>query len=262
MLGLVGLLLLNAKKLSDYVKENLSFSIILKEDAGEAEIKLMQKALDANSYVKSTEYVTADKAAEKFQQEIGEDFVSFIGYNPLLASIEVKLKADYANNETMDVFEKKFQNNPLVKEVVYEKSLIHKVNENVKKISLILLGFGGILFLISIALINNTIRLSVYARRFLIRTMQLVGATNGFIRKPFLIKSMAQGFIAALIAISLLIGLISIVQNEMQDVIDLRNYNLLGILFLVITGSGLIINFIFTFFAVNKYLRMKVDDLY
>jgi len=262
MIGLIGLLLLNANHLSDYVKENISFNVLLKEGTREIDIIQMQKSLDIKKYVRSTEYITADKAAERLKKELGEDFIGYLGFNPLLPAIEVKMHASYANNDSIALIEKEFMNNPLVNEVVYEKSLIQAVNENIQKISIILLLFSFLLFLIAIALINNTIRLSVYSKRFLIRTMQMVGATKGFIRRPFIFKSMLQGMFSAIIAIALITLIIYIIQNELQDIIVYFEMNLLFLLYIIIINMGMLINMIFTFFAVNKYLNIDEDKLY
>ena len=200
LLGAVGYLMLNAQRLSNYVKENIGFNIVLKDNVRDAEVRRLQKYLDASSYVKSTEYIDKERAAEELKEQLGEDFVDFLGYNPLLSSIEVKLFAEFANPDSIKKVEEVFVSFPQVKEVFYQKNLIQKVNDNVNKISLVLLGFSALLLLIAIALINNTIRLSVYSKRFLINTMQLVGATKGFIRQPFISTSLLHGFIGAVLA--------------------------------------------------------------
>ena len=262
MLGLVGLLLLNAKKLSDLVKENINFTIVLKPNMKEADILKLQKEMDALKYVKSTEYITKERAAQEFSKELGEDFISFLGYNPLQSSIEIKLHADYANIQSIEIFNQLLKDNPILQEVIYEKSLIHLVNENIRKISILILGFSILLFLIAIALINNTVRLLVYSRRFIIKTMQLVGATKGFIRKPFLFKSMLHGFIAALISVLLLLVLLYLLQKEIKDINLLVDIKLTAYLFLGILASGTFINLLSTFFALNKYLNIQNDSLY
>jgi len=262
MLGVLGLLILNAQRLSEYVKENIGFSIILKENVKEVDVILLQKTLDAAEYVKSTKYITKEQAAKELQEELGENFIDFLGYNPLLASIEVHLYADYANPDSIKIIEQDFQQYEQIKEVFYQKSLVSLVNENIRKISFIILIFSGLLFLIAIALINNTIRLSVYSKRFIINTMQLVGATRGFIRRPFLFRSVWQGIVAALLAIGLLSGVLYIAQKEFKEVINFQDVEIIGILFLGVLAIGIIINWISTFFAVSKYLRMNVDKLY
>ena len=234
LLGLVGLLILNTRKLSDYVKENIGFAIILKENVKEVDVIRLQKILDATRYVKSTEYINKEKAAQELQQELGEDFIDFLGYNPLLASIEVKLYADYANPDSIQVIESDLQEYSQVKEVFYQKSLVHLINENVRRISMIILLFSLLLFLIAIVLINNTIRLSIYSNRFIIRTMQLVGATRSFIRKPFLFRSSIQGSIGAFIAIGGLLAFLYFLQNEFKEIMSLQNFEILAVLFCLV----------------------------
>ncbi|MGC9374813.1 MAG: cell division protein FtsX [Bacteroidales bacterium] len=262
MLGVLGLLILNAQRLSEYVKENIGFSIILKENVKEVDVILLQKTLDAAEYVKSTKYITKEQAAKELQEELGENFIEFLGYNPLLASIEVHLYAEYANPDSIKVIEQDFKQYEQIKEVFYQKSLVSLVNENIRKISLIILIFSGLLFLIAMALINNTIRLSVYSKRFIINTMQLVGATRGFIRRPFLYQSVWQGILSALLAIGLIIGVLYLAQKEFKEVINFQDIEIIGILFLGVLVLGIVINWISTFFAVTKYLRMNVDKLY
>lgn len=262
LLGLIGLLILNTKRISDYVKENIGFSIILKDGIKEVDIIRLQKIFDAKPYIKSTEYVTKQRAAKELQEELGEDFVEFLGYNPLLSSIDVKLYADYANNDSIAVIENEFQTFSEIKEVFYKKSLIQEINDNVNKISIIILAFSGLLFLISLALINNTIRLSVYSKRFIINTMQLVGATRHFIRKPFLLRSALHGTYGAFIAILLIIGVLYFLQNEFHEVINFDDVTTLGLLFGLVVILGIIITTVSTFFAVNKYLNIKRDYLY
>ena len=262
LLGLLGLLVLNAKRLSDYVKENIGFSVILKENVKEVDVILLQKSLDASEYVKSTKYITKEQAAEELRNDLGEDFIEFLGFNPLLASIEVHLYADYANTDSIKVIEQHLKQFEPIKEVFYQKSLVSLVNENIKKISLIILVFSGMLLLVAITLINSTIRLSVYSKRFIINTMQLVGATRGFIRRPFLYKSAGNGIIAAFIALGFLSGVLYLAQKEFRDIVSFQDVEIVGVLFLAILLFGIIISWISTFFAVSKFLRMNVDKLY
>ena len=262
LLGLIGLLLLNAQRLAIHIKENIGFSVILKEQAKEVDIIRLQKNLDAKDYVKSTDYITKEDAARQTSEDLGEDFIEFLGYNPLPASIDVKFFAAYANPDSIATIEQELQRFDEVQEVMYQKSLIHLVNDNVRKISLIILIFSALMFFIAIALINNTIRLSVYARRFLINTMKLVGATHSFIRKPFLFRSAGHGIYAAIIAIILLVGTIYLIQKEFMEVISFQDVEIIGILFILVILLGIVLNWISTFFAINKYLRMKSDDLY
>jgi cell division transport system permease protein len=262
MLGLLGLIILHSKKLSDYVKENIGFSIIIKENVKEAGIIQLQKILDATPYVKSTHYITKEEAGKEFAKELGEDFTSFLGYNPLLPTIEVRFRAEYANNDSLTIIKDKILANSNVKEVWYQESLVDLVNKNVRKIGFILLGFSGLLLIIAIALINNTIRLSVYSKRFIIRSMQLVGATRRFISRPFIMKGILQGIIGAFIAIGLLIGIIYISQREMPELVTLQELDLFLSLFGIVIVLGVLITWLSNYFAVRKYIKIKSDNLY
>ncbi len=262
MLGLLGLIILHTKKLSDYVKENIGFSIIMKENVKEAGIIQLQKILDATAYVKSTEYVTREEAAQEFREELGEDFTSFLGYNPLLPTIEVRFVADYANNDSLAIIKDKILANSNVKEVWYQESLVDVVNSNLRKIGLIILGFSSLLLVISIALINNTIRLSVYSKRFLIRSMLLVGATRSFISRPFIWRGIVQGIAGAFLAIFLLVGLMYLSQRELPELINLQEIDLYLSLFGIVVILGIVITWFSNYFAVRKYIKIKTDYLY
>jgi cell division transport system permease protein len=262
LLGVLGIVIINARGLSDYFKESLSFSIMLDEEAKEADIRMLQKDMDAKAYVKSTEYVSKDEAAAKLKKDLGEDFVNFLGYNPLSPSIDVYLYAQYTSPDSVAKIEKYVMEYGFVKEVYYQESLLYLINENVKKISLFILIISLFLFLIALTIINNTIRLSVYSKRFLIRTMQLVGATKSFIRRPFLVKSIFHGLIAGLIAMTLLLGLLYLVEKEFFLLFTFQNTNILFLLGAAIILIGIIINVISTFFSVNRYLGISEDKLY
>lgn len=262
MLGMLGMLVLHAKKLSDYVKENIGFSIMIKEGVKEGEIFELQKRLDKQAFVKTTEYMTRERAAREFSEELGEDFVGFLGYNPLLPSIELKLKASYANSDSIHIIEERLLSYPAVKEVDYHKPLVDGINKNVERISLVILGFSLILLLIAIALINNTIRLSVYSKRFQIRSMQLVGGTQKFIQKPFMEKAVVNGFFSSIIAIGLLLLVLYLANNEMPELLEFQDLELFAILFAIVILLGIMISWISTYFAIRKYIRMKTDSLY
>ncbi len=262
MLGLLGLIVLHAQKLSDYVKENIGFSVIIKEEIKETGILEFQKKLDLEPFVKSTEYITRERAAAELTKDLGEDFVDFLGYNPLLASIDIRMKAEYANNDSLKVLENKLITNPVVKEVFYHKSLVDLVNQNIRRISIVILAFTLVLLLISVALINNTIRLSVYSKRFIIKSMLLVGATQRFVRKPFLLKSLLHGFLSALIAIVLLGLVLYFSRQALPELVDLQDIDMFLSLFGIVTALGLFITGISTLFAVHKFLRISNDRLY
>jgi len=262
LIGLMGLLILNAKVLSNYVKESLNLSIILKDNVKEVEVRRLQKNLDAAKYVKYTEFISKEQAAKELQDELGEDFIEFLGYNPLLASIDVYLHAPYANPDSIVMIEGTLMDYSPIKEVYYHESLIVLINKNIRKISFVIMIFSGLLFLIAITLINNTIRLSVYSKRFLIHTMQLVGATRPFIRWPFIKKSILHGIFAAFIAILLILGSLYLAQKDFPELIKIQDVEVLALLFSGVILLGILFNLISTFFAVNKYLRMEEGDLY
>ena len=253
---------INAKELSDYFRESLSFSVMLNDDAKEADIRMLQKDLDAKLYVKSTEYVSKEEAAVKMKEDLGEDFINFLGDNPLPPSIDVYLFANYTSPDSVAKIEKYVLEYPFVKEVYYQESLLFLINENVRKISFFLLVISSFLFLIALTIINNTIRLSIYSKRFLIRTMQLVGATQSFIRKPFLVQSAFHGLLAALIAMSLLMGLLYLIEKEFLLMVSFESTNLLLLLGASLIITGVLINLISTFFSVNRYLSISEDKLY
>lgn len=262
MLGLLGIIILNTNKLSDNLKENIGIQIILNETAKEADIQHLTKTLDISDYVKSTEFITKEDAAKRLQEDLGEDFIDFLGYNPLLPSINVHVKAAYANTDSLAMIEKELIGSKLVKEVVYQKSLVTMINENVKKISLVILIFSGLLMVIALALINNTIRLSIYSKRFIIKTMQLVGATQSFVRRPFVLKGIKHGIYGATIAILMLIGVLYFAQKQLPELAELQDEKMLLTLFGLVILLGIIISWISTSLAVRKYLRLKADDLY
>jgi len=262
MLGILGLIVLQADRLSTHVKENIGFSVFLKEDVKEVDIVKLQKSLDAADHVKSTAYVDSDEAAEQLAAELGEDFVDFLEYNPLMASIDVHLHADYANPDSIAWIESSLLKNPKVKEVHYQRDLVNLVNENIRKISIIIVIFSVLLFIIALALINNSIRLAIYSKRFVIKTMQLVGATPAFIRKPFVATGIGQGVIAAVIAIGMLTGVIFYSQHKLPELFKLEDVELFGTLFALVLVLGIIITWISTTLAVRKFLNLKRDRLY
>ena len=262
VVGLLGLVLINAQRLSNYVKENVGFTIMLKADIAEIEIIKFQKELDAYAFVKSTIFVSKERATQDLQKDLGEDFVKFLGYSPLLASLDVKLNATYANTDSLNIIKNALNKNSNVHEVFYQKDLVDKLNKNINRLSVFLLTFCGLLFIIAFALINNTIRLSVYAKRFLIRTMRLVGATNNFIQKPFLIKGLYQGVYSSIFAIFMLIGSIQLVQGEAANILNITDLKIIGLVFIIIFFSGLFISWVSTYFAVRKFIKQNESELY
>ena len=262
MVGLLGLILVHANNLKRYVKENIVLNIFVDDAAHETDVLQLQKQLETNPMVKQTQYVSKELAARNLQKDLGEDFVKFLGYNPLSPSLDVYLKADYANNADIEKFKTELLKNPLVKEVKYQQSLVDEMDQNITSISLVILVFAGIFVILSVALINNTIRLAIYSQRFLIKSMQLVGATKGFIRKPFLLYGIWHGLLGGLIAVMILIGTLYFADKQIPDLIILQSYTEFGIVFLGVIGLGIFISGFSTFLAVNKFLRLKIYDLY
>lgn len=262
LLGVVSILMMSANKLSTYVKENIGFSIILNDEVREMEVMRLQKYLDATDYVKSTRYITKEEAAKELQETLGEDFVNFLGYNPLLASIEVKLYAAYTNTASIEQIKKEFMANSQIKEVIYEKDLIHLLNDNVRKITMIIFAFAILLLIISSALINNTIRLGIYSKRFTINAMQLVGATDAFIRRPFVNRGVMDGILSSLIAICMMTVALFSLQKHFGNIISLQDFNMISAIFVLMLLLGIVLTHISSFFAVSRYLRMHTNELY
>lgn len=262
LLGLVVFFVLTANNLSVYVRENIAFSILISDDMKEPDILNYQKKLDAEPYVKETTYISKAQALKEQTEAMGTDPAEFLGYNPFTASIEVKLNADYANSDSIEWIKEDILSNKHVMEINYPQDLLDAVNRNIRKISLVLLGLAALLTLISFALINNTIRLAVYSKRFLIHTMKLVGASWGFIRKPFILRNIWVGILAALIADAALIGMAYALVNYEPDLLAVVTPQVM----LTVMGSvfvfGVIITSLCALISINKYLKMKVSELY
>ena len=262
MIGMLGLIIINATKLSEYVREKIGFTLVLHENIKEVEIDRLQKVLNAGNFVKSTRYINKETAAKELTEDLGEDFTGFLGFNPLFASLEVKLYAKFTHPDSLLILEKEFLEYPQIKEVYYQKNLVTVINQNVKRISIILIIISGLLTFIFVALINNTIRISVYSQRFTINTMQMVGASDSFIRKPFLQQSVFLGIYGSLIAnILLLMGIFSY-KKELTEIISASDITTLGAVFLLVLVFGIIISTFSTYFAVNKFLKLKFDELF
>lgn len=262
MLGALLVILANAGRLSDYVREQIGFTLVLNEELKEADVTRLQKALESADYVKSARYIDKKTAARELTEELGEDFTDFLGFNPLFASMDVKLFASYTNSDSLLVIEKEFLKHPQVKEVYYQKDLLAVINENVRKISLFLLVVSALTGFIFVSLINNTIRISIYSERFTINTMQLVGATRSFVRKPFLRRGLSLGISGALVANALLFSVIFSFRKELGGIIDPADLKVLVPLFLLVILLGMAISWISTWFAVNKFLKLKFDELF
>lgn len=262
LIGLLGVVLLNAERLAKYVRENIGVTLILKDDIQESDVTALQTALNATEFVKSVEYVDKETAAERLKKDLGEDFTGFLGYNPLFASIDVKLNAAFTNPENLSLLEKKFMEFQQVKEVTFQRDMVSIINENVKKIGLILIFFSGLLLFIFSALINNTIRISIYSQRFIINTMLMVGATDSFIRAPFVKRSIWYGIIGAMAANALLLILMLSYASELTGIMNMDDFKIFGVVFVADLLIGVLISWGSTYLAVNKFIRLKFDELF
>lgn len=262
LLGFLAFLVLSAKKLANYFKEQVSVTIFIKDDAKKADIEQLQKTLQVATYVKSLRFVPKEEAAENYSKEIGEDFVSYIGTNPLQNSIDLSLKAEYAEPEKMAEIKRELEQNSFVSEVDYDKSLVALLHENVSRIGWVTLIISALFTFVSVLLINASIRLSIYSKRFIIKTMQLVGATRSFIRRPFIITNVKLGILSAVIAAVLFyVALIAIV-NSYPEFGVLMDYTTLIVVFIGIFTVGILISWLSTYFATQRFLNLNTNDLY
>jgi cell division transport system permease protein len=255
-MGLLG------NKLSEYVRENISFSLVLKDNQKDAEIKQMQKKLDAEPYIKSTEYISKEQAARELEEELGENPETFLGFNPLQASIEVKLHSEYANPDSLRFIEKEIMAYTSVSDLLYRRDMMEMVHTNIARVGIILLILALALMAISFVLIGNTIRLLIYSKRFLIHTMKLVGATSGFIRRPFVWHNVGSGIMAAILAILLLTGTLYYLQTELEGFINILDMRTLLMVYAGVLLLGVLLSVAATVLAVNRYLRMRGDEMY
>jgi cell division transport system permease protein len=262
LLGLVVFFVLSANNLSVYVRENINFSILISDDMPESEILTMQKELNKEPFVKQSSYISKQQALREQSIAMGTDPEDFLGYNPFTASIEVKLNSAYANSDSIAKIERKIKKNTNIQEILYQKDLIDSVNKNIRNISIVLLCLAGLLTLISFALINNTIRLTIYSKRFLIHTMKLVGASWGFIRKPFLIRNIWIGLISAFAADAILLGGANMLVNYEPELISIITPEVMLIVSASVLLFGIIITFLCAYLSINRYLRMKASTLY
>ena len=262
MLGVLGFLVLNAQALERYFRENVRVEVFLKRDLKEVDLMQFRKELDNEPFTKETRYVTADEAAELLKKDLGEDFLGVLGSNPLLPSVELNLGPTYAVPDSLKWIVAHLKQDRRVEEVAYNAAVVENIDTNMGKLTLIVLGFTALLLIIAISLINNTIRLAIYSKRFLIRTMHLVGATQWFIKRPFLGQSLWQGILGALLAIGLLVGLLQLAQHYMPDLLAFTDALTLAILFAGVLVLGLLISLASTWFAVGRYLRMNSEDLH
>ena len=262
LLGLVVFFVLAANNLSVYVRENINFSVLISDDMKETDILKLQKRLNNEPFVKETEYISKKQALKEQTEAMGTDPQEFLGYNPFTASIEIKLHSDYANSDSIAKIEKLIKRNTNIQDVLYQKDLIDAVNENIRNISLVLLGLAIMLTFISFALINNTIRLAIYSKRFLIHTMKLVGASWGFIRRPFLKRNIWSGVLAAFIADTILMGASYWLVSYEPELIRVITPEVMLLVSGAVLVFGVVITFLCAYLSINKYLRMKASTLY
>lgn len=262
LVGLASMLLVNAKSVSDYFKENMQVSVMMKQNVSEDAALSFKTRLDKERYIKSSLFVSKEQGRREMADLLGDDFLDVFETSPIPVSIDVTLNADYVSADSLEVVRTEIAKSPLVDEVVYQRSLVDALNANLSRISLILAVFIGLLLFISFVLINNTVRLNVFARRFTIHTMKLVGATKSFIRAPFLIQSAFQGVFAAVISIIVLVGVLFFVKSEFEQLFEVFRLELLLLVVGIVIVSGLVICVVSTYFVVGKLVSLKKDELY
>ena len=262
LLGVLGLLVLNTKKVSNYFKESAAITLFLKNDVNRDQILNLQVSIDEQSFTKSTKFISKEEAAEIYKKENGEDFMDFLGYNPLENSIDIDVKAEFVSPEKMEEIEGIYKTNQFVSSVSYDKPLIDLLTKNVRRISLFILIFCGLATLVVVVLINSSIRLSVYSKRFTIKTMQMVGATKRFIRKPFIWNSVKLGILGAILAIIELALLLYYMNTTFPEFGMIDNRVEMAGLFGIIFGMGILITWISTFLATQRFLNLRTDELY
>jgi cell division transport system permease protein len=262
LVGIASLLLVNARNVSDYFKENMQVSVMMKQEIDEEEAGKFQQQLDSMPFVKETRFISKAQGSKEMVDMLGEDFLDVFESTPIPVSIDVTLKADYVSPDSLKMVEQQIRKSSLVDDVVYQQSLVEKLNTNLQKVSLILGVFILLLLFISFVLINNTVRLNVFSKRFTIHTMQLVGASKSFIRGPFLVQSIFQGLFSALIAIILLLGILFFIRNEFEQLFNIFSLDLLLTVLGIVVAAGILICFISTYFVVGKLLRLSKNELY
>jgi cell division transport system permease protein len=262
LLGVLGLFVINSKKLCDDFKEEIAMTVFFKNEANDSIIASFKEELKTAKYVKSSVYVTKEEAAKTHTDVIGEDFMTFLGANPLQNSFDIYLNADYIDLNNISKIETKLRNNLMVSDVIYDKQLVNLVNDNIKKVSLWILIISAFLAVVAVLLINSSMRLSIYSNRFIIKTMQMVGATKSFIRKPFIWRSIKLGLIGSILAVLSLIGTLIYLNNSYPNLGILDNQLMIGLVLLGVLTAGILITWISTFFATQRFLNLRTDDLY
>lgn len=262
LVGVASLLLVNARSVSDYFKENMKVSVLMKTDVAEEDALAFRRKIDGMRFIKSSDFVSREQGISEMRSLLGEDFLDVFETSPIPVSIDVTLRADYVSADSLDMVKSEIAASPLVDEVVYQRSLVDALNSNLSKISVVLGIFIVLLLFISYVLINNTVRLNVYARRFTIHTMRLVGATRSFIRAPFVLQAVFQGIFSAIVAIIMLLAIMFVVRNEFAQLFEVFRLDLLLIVLGIVIASGVVICVSSTYFVVNKLVSLKKDELY
>jgi len=262
LLGILGFFIINSKKLADNFREEIAMTVFFKNDANDSILKAFGTELKAARFTKSYEYVSKEVAAKQHTDIIGEDFMTFLGTNPLQNSYDMHLKADYVVKDSISKIEGQLRKNKMVADIVYDKQLVNLVNDNIKKVSMWILIISTFLTVIAVLLINSSLRLSIYSHRFIIKTMQMVGATKSFIRKPFVLRSIKLGMVGAGLAIIALIGVLVYLQTNFPDLGILDDKLLVAFVLLFVFGIGVLITWISTYFATQRFLNLRTDDLY
>ena len=262
MLGLLALFVVNSRKLSNDFKEGIAMSVYFKDEAQDTTLQKFGDSLKATKFAKTVDFVTKDEAAKTHSDIIGEDFMEFLGVNPLQNSFDIHIKATYVESDSIAKIEAKLRENKLISDIIYDKQLVKMVNENVKKASMWILIISGFLTVIAVLLINSSLRLSIYANRFIIKTMQMVGATKAFIRKPFIWRSVKLGMIGAGVAIIALLGVLFYVDSNFPNLGIMDDKFPIIMILLGVFGAGILITWLSTHFATQRFLNLRTDDLY
>ncbi len=262
LLGMLGLFIINSKKLADDFRENIAMTVFFKNEANDTIIKSFNAELKRAPFAKTFEYVSKDAAAKQHTDIIGEDFVTFLGENPLQNSFDIHLKADYVYKDSIAKVESQLRKNPMISDIVYDKQLVNLVNDNIKKVSMWILIISGFFTVIAVLLINSSLRLSIHSNRFIIKTMQMVGATKAFIRKPFVMRSVRLGMIGAGLAVLALIGVLIYLESNFPDLGLLDDQLLIALVLISVFGIGVLITWLSTYFATQRFLNLRTDDLY
>jgi cell division transport system permease protein len=262
LLGILGFFIINSKKLADDFKEKIAMTVFFKNEANDTILKAFGQELKTTKFSKTFVYVTKEQAAKEHTDIIGEDFVTFLGENPLQNSYDINLKAAYVERDSIAKIESRLRKNPMISDIVYDKQLVNLVNDNIKKVSMWILIISAFLTFIAVLLINSSLRLSIYSNRFIIKTMQMVGATKAFIRKPFVMRSIKLGMIGAGLAVLALIGLLIYLENSFPDLGILDDKLLIAVVLIGVFGLGVLITWLSTYFATQRFLNLRTDDLY